>query len=359
MSKRNKHRKIGLPPGTLVYTGTVQTEASDVTVIQYDVTAISEKILMAHPDKNGRGGDECISEKEGMVTWYDVRGLSDVALIERIGHHFKMHQLAIEDVLNTQQRPKWEDYHNGIFLVTRAQRLHATTHEIITEQIAFFFGHNFLITFQEDKDDLFPNIRERLHKSMGKIRQKGADYLAYALIDYIVDEYFLILDKTEEMIESLENQILNDFRPTVRNNVYNLKRKVSEVRRAVFPLREVIGRFVREESNFVDSANNVFIRDLYDHVTQLVEILENQRDMLQNLNDLYNAEQSNRANHVMKVLTIVSAIFIPLTFLAGVYGMNFHYLPELDYHYGYFIFWAVIILIAILQLIYFKKKKWL
>ena len=358
MSRRKKHRKTGLPPGTLVYTGHVETKTSHVTVIQYNETTISEKTLL-HRNPNGKEGDDCPLAKENMVTWYDVRGLRDVPIIERIGRTFQMHPLALEDVLNTQQRPKWEDYHNGIFLIVRAQRMHGIAHEIITEQVAFFFGKNFLITFQEDKEDLFPTIRERLHKSLGRIRHKGADYLTYALIDYVVDDYFLILDKTEETIETLENQILNNFKTTTRNEIYNLKRHLSEVRRAVFPLREVVGRFAREDGSFVNSANTIFIRDLYDHVTQLVELLENQRDMLQNVNDLFNAEQSNRANHVMKVLTIVSAIFIPMTFVAGVYGMNFDNLPELHTKNGYYIFWIVVILIAILQLIYFKKKKWL
>jgi magnesium transporter len=351
MSKKRKHRKTGLPPGSLVYTGDAQTDVSDVTVIQYDETAISEKIL--------RGADECLLARDNMVTWYDIRGLGDVHIIERIGQAFHIHPLALEDVLNTQQRPKWEDYHNGIFLVARAQRMENDALEITTEQIAFFFGKNFLITFQEDKEDLFPNIRDRLHKSLGKIRQKGADYLAYALIDYIVDGYFLILDKTEEAIEKLEDKILNDFRTSVRSDIYNLKRQHSEIRRAVLPMREVIGRFTREEGEFVNQANNVYLRDLQDHITQAAELIENQRDMLQNLNDLFNAELSNRANHVMKVLTIVSAIFIPLTFIAGVYGMNFDYMPELRSKNGYFAVWAFMILIATLQLIYFRIKKWL
>jgi magnesium transporter len=351
MSKKRKHRKTGLPPGTLVYTGDSQTETSDVMVIQYDETAISEKIL--------RGSTECPTAREDMVTWYDVRGLNNVKMIEHIGHIFHIHPLALEDVMNTQQRPKWDDYHNGIFLIARAQRMDNTTHEIITEQIAFFFGKNFIVTFQEDEEDLFPNIRERLHQGLGKLRQKGVDYLAYTLLDYIVDDYFTILDKTEETIENLEDKILNNFQTTTRNEIYNLKRQQSDIRRAVLPLREVIGRFAREDGEFVEPSNMVYIRDLYDHVIRVGEIVENQRDMLQNLNDLFNAEQSNRANHVMKVLTIVSSIFIPLTFIAGVYGMNFENMPELHTQNGYFAVWALMIFIAILQLIYFRIKKWL
>jgi magnesium transporter len=351
MSKKRKNRKTGLPPGTLIYTGDAQTDNSNVVVIQYNETSISEHIL--------RGGDECPLGQEDKVTWYDVKGINNVKMIERIGQLFQIHPLALEDVLNTQQRPKWEDYQNGIFLIVRSQRTGSETLDITTEQVAFFFSKNFIITFQEDEEDLFHSIRDRLHQGLGKLRQKGVDYLAYTLLDYIVDNYFIILDKTEESIENLENKILNDFKSTTRNEIYNLKRQQSEIRRAVLPLREVIGRFAREDGKFVEQSNLVYIRDLYDHLTQIAEMIESQRDMLQNLNDLFNAEQSIRANHVMKVLTIVSSIFIPLTFIVGVYGMNFDNLPELHFQNGYFAVWILMIFIAILQLIYFRIKKWL
>ena len=231
--------------------------------------------------------------------------------------------------------------------------------DVIPEQIAFFFGMEFIISFQEDEEDLFVEVRERLHQKLGKIRQKGVDYLAYALIDRIVDNYFLTLDKTEEAIELLETKILNNFKTSTRSEIYQLKGQISEIRRIVTPLRDVIGRFVHEDSIFVNPTTTIFIRDLYDHVVRVIENIENQRDMLNNLNDLFNSEQSNRANHVMKVLTIVSSIFIPLTFIVGVYGMNFDNLPELHHPKGYFWVWIVMITIAILQLIYFKNKKWL
>jgi magnesium transporter len=353
MSKNKKKRKgkTGLPPGTLVYTGDNHVLNPDVTLMTFNESIISEKLLK---------GTECNPlPTEGVVTWYDVRGLNDVALIEHIGHTFHLHPLALEDVLNTAQRPKWEDYHNGIFLIVRALRFNETQQGFYNEQIAFFFNKDFLITFQEDEDDLFLNIRERLNMSMGKIRQKGADYLTYTLIDSIVDQYFVILDKTEESIDEIESQILVNFDTSARNKIYKIKRQLSEVKRVAMPLRDVVGRFMREDSNFVEKGTTIFARDLYDHVQRVIEMIESQRDMLNNLNDLYHAEVSNKANHVMKVLTIVSAIFIPLTFLAGIYGMNFDVLPELHHEKGYFILWGVMILIAVLQLIYFKKKKWL
>jgi magnesium transporter len=351
MSRRKKRRKTGMPPETLVYTGDSQVENPDVSIIHYNEASISEKLL--------RGLDCPPSPFENITTWYDVRGLNDVKLIEHIGQTFHIHPLALEDILNTQQRPKWEDYHNGIFLVVRSLRLEEKSFELIVEQISFFLGIDFIITFQEDTHDLFQPIRERLHRAQGKIRQKKADYLTYLLLDTVIDEYYLILDKTEEAIEQLEEQILRNADKSSRNKIYQLKRLFSEIRRAVVPLRDVIGRFSREEGTFVEHSTNLFIRDLYDHISQVIENLDNQRDMLSNLYELYNSELSNKSNHVMKVLTIVSAIFIPLTFIVGVYGTNFDNLPEIHTKYGYHIMWGVMILIAVLQLIYFRTKRWL
>jgi magnesium transporter len=348
---RRNRRKTGMPPETLVYTGDSQVENPDVSIIHYNEGAISEKLL--------RGLDCPPSPFDNMITWYDVRGLNDVRIVEHIGQTFHIHPLALEDILNTQQRPKWEDYHNGIFLVARSLRLEEKSFELIVEQISFFLGTDFIITFQEDQHDIFHNVRERLNRSQGKIRQKKADYLTYALLDTVIDEYYLILDKTEETIEQLEEQILRHADKGTRNKIYQLKRLFSEIRRAVLPLRDVVGRFSREEGTFVEHSTNLFIRDLYDHVSQVIENLDTQRDMLTNLYELYNSELSNKSNHVMKVLTIVSAIFIPLTFIVGVYGTNFVNLPETHTEYGYFAMWGVMILIATLQLIYFRKKKWL
>jgi magnesium transporter len=351
MSRRGNRRKTGMPPGTLVYTGDSQVDNPDVSIIHYNETSISEKLL--------RGLDCPPSPFENITTWYDVRGLNDVKLIEHIGQVFHIHPLVLEDILNTQQRPKWEDYQNGIFLVVRSLRLEDKAFELIGEQISFFLGADFIITFQEDTHDIFSNIRERLHRGQGKIRQKKADYLAYTLLDTIIDEYYLILDKTEEAIEQLEEEILRDADKASRNKIYQLKQLFTEIRRAVLPLRDVVGRFSREEGAFVEHSTNLFIRDLHDHLSQVIENLDNQRDMLSNLYELYNSELSNKSNHVMKVLTIVSAIFIPLTFIVGVYGTNFDILPEIHTHYGYFIMWGVMIVIAALQLVYFRKKKWL
>jgi magnesium transporter len=347
--RKRHHAKSGLPPGTAVFTGEIKAETTETTVVQYAETSVKEEILR---------GPDCPMSSDDMVTWFDVRGLSDVPLIEHIGKTFNVHPLAIEDVLNVNQRPKWDDYDNGIFITIRALRLDEY-HEIITEQVSFFLEKNVLLTFQEDNDDLFKAVRERIKNGQGKVRQKRTDYLAYALLDCIVDEYIALLEHTEDKIEALETEILTQFTPSARSQIYRFKQQLSQVRRAVLPMRDVIGRFSREEGEIVDPSNQVYIRDLYDHIVRVIETTDNQRDMLNNLDDLYNSEQSNRANHIMKVLTIVSAIFIPLTFIVGVYGTNFDVLPELHYPHGYTLMWILMMFIAVLQLIYFRWKRWL
>ena len=347
--KKKQHLKSGLPPGTAVFTGEQKAETTETTVVQYNDTSINVEILR---------GLDCPIANDAEVTWLDVRGLADVSLIEHIGKTFNVHPLAVEDVLNTHQRPKWDDYDNGIFITIRALRLDGNR-EVIVEQVSFFLEKDVLLTFQEDNDDLFRVVRDRMQHGQGKMRQKRTDYLMYALLDCIVDEYITLLDHLEDRIEVLESEILSNSTPSVRNEIYRLKQQLMHVRRAVLPMRDVVGRFTRETGEIVDPANQVYIRDLYDHTVRVIETVENQRDMLNNLDDLYNSEQSNRANHIMKVLTIVSAIFIPLTFIVGVYGTNFDILPELHYPHAYTAMWIVMILIAIVQLIYFRWKRWL
>jgi magnesium transporter len=351
MSRKHRHKpnKAGLPPGTAIYTGQADAQ-SVVNIVQYNDVFFDEKIL--------RGAD-CALSTTDKVTWYDVRGLNETTIIEHIGQTFQVHPLAVEDILNTSQRPKWEDYPNGIFIIIRALRFNEKTDDFIAEQVSFYLEKQILLTFQEDVDDLFKIIRERLRNEHGKIRQKGTDFLLYALIDCIVDDYISLLEELDDDMETLEIEILTNFNPSVRSRIYKLKRQLTEIRRAVLPLRDVVSRFSREQGEFIDPINQVYIRDLYDHVVRVIETVENQKDMLNNLSDLYNSEETNQANHVVKVLTIVSAIFIPLTFIVGIYGTNFDILPELHYKNAYFWMWGVMIVLGIGQLIYFRWKKWL
>jgi magnesium transporter len=352
MSKKHRHKpnKAGLPPETAIYTGQARVEESVVTIVQYNEDFFDEKILR---------GLDCLPSTLDKVTWYDIRGLNDVPLIEHIGQYFNVHPLAVEDILNTSQRPKWDDYPNGIFLIIRALRFHKDSDEFISEQVAFYLEKQVLLTFQEDADDLFKVVRERLMRGQGRLRNKETDFLVYTLIDSIVDDYIIILEQLEEEIQSLEIQIMTNFTPSVRSRIYKLKRQLTEVRRAVLPFRDVISRFSREEGDFINPTNQVYIRDLYDHVVRVIETVENQRDMLNNLTDLFNSEQTNQTNHIFKVLTIISVIFIPPTFIVGVYGTNFRFIPEFEFHNAYFWMWGVMIFVAIGQLIYFRWKKWL
>lgn len=354
--RQHQKSKAGLPPGTPVFTGEVKVETPDITVTQYNESSCQLPIVIKHEEKEVEHYPQKMTDR---TTWYDVRGLSDVSLVEKIGRHFDLHPLAIEDILNPNQRAKWDDYDNGIFLIVRALRYDKEFQDMLPEQVSFFLQKDVLLSFQEDKDDLFAAVRERIQKALGKLRVKGTDYLLYALMDCIVDDYIAILERTEDEIETLEIQILTKFTPSVRSHIYKLKRQLAEIRRAVLPLRDVVSRFVREENELIDLSNRIYIRDLYDHVVRVIENVENQREMLNSLDSLFNAEQSNKATHVMKVLTIVSAIFIPLTFIVGVYGTNFDYLPELKYPSAYFIMWGVMIVIVVLQLIYFRLKKWI
>lgn len=351
MSRKHRHKpnKAGLPPETAIYTGQAEAQ-SVVNIVQYNDGFFDEKILR---------GPDCVLSTTDKVTWYDVRGLNETPIVEHIGQTFQMHPLAVEDILNTSQRPKWEDYPNGIFIIIRALRFNDKTDDFIAEQVSFYLEKQILLTFQEDVDDLFKIIRERLRNGHGKIRQKGTDFLLYALIDCIVDDYISLLEELDDDMETLEIEILTNFNPSVRSRIYKLKRQLTEIRRAVLPLRDVVSRFSREQGEFIDPLNQVYIRDLYDHVVRVIETVENQKDMLNNLSDLYNSEETNQANHVVKVLTIVSAIFIPLTFIVGIYGTNFDILPELHYKNAYFWMWGVMIVLGIGQLIYFRWKKWL
>ncbi len=350
--QKNKHKssKVGLPPETAVYTGQAKVEQSLVTIVQYNNVTFKEKILR---------GLDCPLPTANNITWYDTRGLNDESLIQHIGQLFDVHPLAIEDILNTTQRPKWEDYANGIFIIIHALRYDKQIGDSVTEQVSFYLEKDVLLTFQEDTDDLFLPIRERLDRGLGKIRHKGADFLAYTLLDYIVDGYINVLEELEDEIETIEIQILTNFTPSVRSQIYKLKRQLTEIRRAALPLRDVVSRFSREEGEFINPVNQVFIRDLYDHVVRVIETVENQRDMLNNLNDLFNSEQNNQTNHVFKVLTIISVIFIPPTFIVGVYGTNFDTLPELHFPHAYFLMWGAMIFLTIMQLIFFRWKKWL
>lgn len=353
--KRKKHHKkklkrAGAAPGTLEYTGVKQVEHILVHQVKYSGEGISQSELEqgAMPEV-----------EQGKVNWFDVRGLHDVELIENFGKHFQIHPLVLEDILHTQQRPKFEEYGNEVFIVLSAVTFNVKTYELNTEQLAIYFGADFLLTFQENENDTFIAVRERIEAGRGRIRFRKSDYLAYALIDNVVDNYFEVLDSIEDRMDELEAEINTDPSRGVKEKIHHLKFQMLALRKSVMPLREAVGKFSRFESQVMEESTGLFVRDLYDHVIRIADLIETYRDMLNGLQDLYLSELSIRMNNVIQVLTIITTIFVPLTFLAGIYGMNFDNMPELHWENGYYYLLGLMGVIFIASLLYFKRKKWI
>jgi magnesium transporter len=280
-------------------------------------------------------------------------------LIEQLGTQFNLHPLVQEDILDTQQRPKFEEYDAGIFITLHAILFDREAREILTEHIAVYAGPNFVLSFQEKDDDTFVPVRERVKSGNGRMRQRGSDYLAYALADSVVDHYFTILDQMQEVIESLEEEILYSPNNLSKSKIHHLKLQMLNLRKSVMPLREAVNWFAKSDCVIVQPTTDVFTRDLYDHIVQVIDMVETYRDILNGLYDLYLSEIGYRTNNVVRVLTIISTIFMPLTFIVGLYGMNFKYMPEIDWKYSYPIVWGFMIILVIGMMLYFRRKKWL
>ncbi|MDO8365655.1 MAG: magnesium/cobalt transporter CorA [Saprospiraceae bacterium] len=350
--KRNRRKifKKGLPPESLVYTGHREDTPANVVSVSYTEAAFEEIQGYVAPR---------LEERKG-VLWTDVRGLTDTKLIEKVGMDHGIHALALEDVLDTQQRAKLEEFDNGLFFIVHNLKIDCVALELHSEQIALFAGKNFLVSFQEDPDDTFAVVRKRVGDGIGRLRRKGSDYLAYAIIDLVVDSYYSVLDDLEAQELELENDLhQNGAAHTTKARMFALKRTANEFRHRLLPLREAVTRLHRTESDLIDDSNRLYFRDLVDHVAQILDGIDNQREMLANLEALYQAEAANRLNNVMRLLTVISTIFIPLTFIVGIYGMNFDYMPELRWHYGYFIVLGVMFCLMIGMLIYFRRKRWI
>jgi len=347
----HKLNKAGLAPGSIVFTGDQMVEKVQIHHLQYNQETLLEK-------KTDNHEDIVIQSSDQLIDWYDIRGLHDTRFIEVIGDVFEIHPLCLENIVDVHQRPKFEEYDKGIFILAKALSFDKTENVVHKEQFSVFFNEDNLISFQETESDLFLSVRRRLEIGKGKVRSRKADYLAFALLDAIVDNYFLVLDEIEETIEALEDTIISNPNNEIKETIHHLKKELLATRKVVAPIRELIRKFSDSDNEIIEERNEIFIRNLYDHIIQVLDFIESYRDMLNGLQDLYLSELSFKMNQVMQVLTIISVIFIPLTFLAGIYGMNFEFIPELKLKYGYFILWGVMLLVLILQLIYFKKKKW-
>lgn len=351
-SIKSRSKKIGLPPGSLIQIGGKRSEKTKVTILEYDELHYKEKEVV--------NVDECLPLKdERTVKWINVEGVNKVEILQRIGECFNLHPLVLEDVMNTYQRPKTEDFGEYIYIILKMLSYNDEMNEVVTEQISIVLGTNFAISFQESEGDVFNPIRERIRSGKGLIRKMGADYLAYALIDAIVDNYFLILEKLGEKIEFLEDEVVTNPTSETVQSIHNLKKNMIFIRRSVFPLREVISRLERGGSSLIKETTGIYLRDVYDHTIQVIDAIETHRDMISGMLDIYLSSISNRMNEVMKVLTIIATIFIPLTLISSIYGMNFRYMPELESLWGYPIVLLTMGLVSFLMIIYFRRKKWL
>lgn len=345
-------RKAGLLPGTLVHVGERRLESARITVIDYDQNSFQEKQVTAVED--------CFAFKATpTVTWINIDGLHDVSIIEKIGTHYDLHPLILEDILHVGQRPKFEDLEGYIFVVLMMFRYDEESQRILSEQVSLILGPNFVLSFQESIGDVFDEIRDRIRNAKGKVRKMGPDYLMYALLDAIVDGYFGILEKIGDKIESMEEDLVGDPSQQTLRQIHNLKREMVFLRRSVWPLRELISGLQRSESPLIVETTGLYLKDVYDHTIQVIDTVESFRDMISGMLDIYLSSISNRMNAVMKVLTIIATIFIPLTFVAGVYGMNFEHMPELKWQWGYAAVWLVMVIMAGGMIVYFKRKKWL
>ena len=347
-----KAKKVGLPPGTLVHVGKQKTEKPVITLIDYD-----QERLETHEDISV---DRASSFKEtATVSWINLSGIHDVSLLEEFGKRFDFHPLALEDILNTQHRPKLEEFEGYSLIILKMLFFDDQGQAINTEQISLLLGPNYVISFQELEGDVFDGVRDRLQRSNGRIRHRGPDYLAYALIDSIVDSYFHILEKIGDQLVQLEEELISNPDSSMLTTIHHYKRELLLLRKSVWPLREVISQMHKEDSPLISEGTQIYLRDLYDHTVQVIDTLEMYRDTVTGLQDLYMSSVSNRMNEIMKVLTIMASIFIPLTFIAGIYGMNFEYIPELKWRYSYFVLWGFMASCAVAMLVYFRRKNWL
>jgi len=345
-------KKAGLSPGTLIHVGEQKVEKASISLMNYDAARLEEKQL--------KGIEESFAYRDTPpVSWINIDGLHEVDVIEKIGTHFDIHPLTMEDIVNTGQRPKVEDFEDYIYLVFKMLKIDESANHLTSEQVSLILGPHYLISFQEVEGDVFNFVRERIRKGKGHIRKSGPDYLAYALVDAAVDHYFIILEKMGEKMEHFEEQLHAQPTPEILQAIHDLKREMIYFRKQVWPIREVLSVWQKTDSDMVQEDTKVFIRDVYDHTIQVIDTIESFRDIISGMMDLYLTTVSNKMNEVMKVLTIIATIFIPLTFVAGIYGMNFKYMPELEWKWSYLFLWILLVVIFLGMMLYFKRKKWL
>jgi len=349
---KKKSKKVGLPPGAIVHIGNKRDEKTKITIVDYNEEQFQEK--------EAKTVKECFPYKDKpTVTWINIDGVHEVKIIEELGKNYNFHSLILEDIVDTDQRPKIKDFGDYIFIILKMHYYDKENNEIKIEQVSLIFGKNYVISFQEREGDVFDSIRERIRNNIGRIRKAGADYLIYALMDAIIDNYFTILEKLGEETEDLEAKVIKNPIPANLQIIYRLKSELIFLRKSVWPLREVISILEKGESALIDKSTNIYLRDIYGHTIQVMDTVETLRDVISGTLDVYLSSVSNRMNEIMKVLTIIATIFIPLTFVVGIYGMNFQYMPELKWVWSYPVVLLGMLIIGIIMVFYFRRKKWM
>jgi len=350
--KTYKRKRPGASPGSLVLVGKKRLQEVAIESFDYSPDFFEEKTKLTP--------DECLKYRDtDNISWVNIDGLHDTEVIRKIGTHYIIHPLTLEDILDTIHRPKLDDMDHYIYVSLKMLSIEPGTNKIIQELISIVFGFNWVLSFQEFPGDVFVPVRERLRAGKGRMRKMGADYLAYTLMDAIIDNYFLVVESLGERIEKLDNEVISHANKNSLRLIHDLKNELIMVRKVVWPLRDIVNSLYRTESELIQDDTTVFIRDMYDHVIQIIETIEIYRDQVNGLFDIYLSSISNRTNDIMRVLTVMTSIFIPLTFVVGIYGMNFHSMPELSWEYGYPFTWVIMITIAVSMFFFFKRRGWL
>lgn len=348
---KSRSRTIGMPPGTLVHIGEKKRDTALMTLIDYDVDKFEHKKIDLKELEN-------LGIRESGIRWLNVEGLSEINILEAIGRIFNLHPLIMEDILNTDQRPKIDVNDDYIYISAKMLFYDRVLGEFDIDQISFILGSNYVISISEKDTDVFEPVIKRLQQGMSRFRKLGADYLAYSLLDVVVDNYFTVLEGFGEKVETVEDEMVVRTGRQTLGTIHKLKRQILFLHKSVWPLREVLSFLERGESMLVQETTEIYIRDLYEHIVQVMDTTETLRDILSSMLDVYLSSSSNRMNEIMKVLTIISTVFMPLSFIVGVYGMNIRNMPELDWPWMYPFLWLVMVCISISMLIFFKRKKW-
>ena len=350
--KKSKTKRENEVPGTLQYTGTKDGQPTNIEVFDFSTDFYEYKESQSIEDAFHKRNTKDI-------TWININGLNNTAEIETLGEHYNLHPLILEDIVDTAQRPKIDEYPNYLFVVFKMM-YHNAAGEFVNEHMSLVLGEDYVLTFQEADGDVFDSLRSRIANAKGRVRNNGSDYLMFAILDAVVDNYFTVMETISDKVEALEDQLFSNAQDSdITQDIQDLKREILKIRRATLPLREVVNRIEKIDSILIEEKTATFLRDLYDHIVQVNESVDIYREMIWGLMDMYMTTISNKMNEVMKVLTIMASIFIPLTFMAGIYGMNFEYIPELQMKYGYFYLWGAMITVFVGLVWYFKRKKWL